>query len=199
MKSLIVATTNKGKLKEIEKCLKGLDYELKSLSDFENPPSIAEDKDTFEGNALKKAVLVAERYGTAALSDDSGLEVDALGGAPGVHSARYGGPGLDDKGRYEKLLLEMKDVPLEKRQCRFRTVMVYAFPGRLPEVFTGTMEGALAFAPKGDSGFGYDPVFIPEGMSHTVAELGPEIKNRISHRAKALQAFAEFIRDSSLD
>jgi XTP/dITP diphosphohydrolase len=194
LKSIIVATTNPGKRKEIEGSLTGLGYHIKSLADFENPPDIVEDEETFEGNARKKAVIVATMFGTAALSDDSGLEVDALNGAPGVRSARYGVPDLDDRGRYEHLLAEMADIPVPKRQCRFRCVMVYAAPGREPKSFSGVMEGTLSFRPRGNAGFGYDPVFIPQGMSQTVAELGPEIKNRISHRAKALEAFVDYIR-----
>jgi XTP/dITP diphosphohydrolase len=198
MRPLIVATTNIGKLKEIRATLADLDYDIKSLADLPAPPEIVEDADTFEGNARKKATLIAAKYGIPALSDDSGLEVDALGGAPGVHSARYGGPGLDDKGRYERLLGEMRDVPTEARGCRFKTVMVYASPSVDPKIFHGVMEGTVALSPRGNTGFGYDPIFIPTGMDQTVAELGQEIKNRISHRAKALQAFAAFIREQSI-
>jgi len=194
LKSLIVATTNNGKLREIRECIKGLDYRICSLADLDDPPEIIEDADTFEGNAKKKATTIAEIYGRPTLSDDSGLEVDALDGAPGVHSARFGSPGLSDQERCELLLDKMRPFRIEEeRGCRFRTVMVYATLDSPAVVFQGTMTGTLAFEPRGKTGFGYDPIFIPTGMDKTVAELGPEIKNRISHRAKALHAFSEFI------
>jgi XTP/dITP diphosphohydrolase len=194
LKSLIVATTNSGKLREITECIKGLDYHICSLADLDDPPEIIEDADTFEGNAQKKATTIAEIYGRPTLSDDSGLEVDALDGAPGVHSARFGGPELSDQERCEFLLDKMRPFRIEEeRGCRFQTVMVYATLDSPAVVFTGTMVGTLAFEPRGKTGFGYDPIFIPAGMDKTVAELGPEIKNRISHRAKALRAFSEFI------
>ena len=196
MKKLVVATTNRGKLVEIEACLSGLDYQLMSLSDFENPPSVVEDAETFEGNARKKAIEILHHYGYPTLADDSGLEVDFLNGAPGVRSARFGAPGLDDKGRCEYLLEVLKDVPLPERGARFQTILIYATPSTEPVVFKGTLQGHISLTPAGQSGFGYDQVFVPDGMNQTVAELGPTIKNQISHRAKALQAFAAFIKSS---
>lgn len=180
---------------EIKACLQGLDWQIKSLADFRDVPQIVEDADTFEGNATKKALIIRDTYGFPTLSDDSGLEVDALCGEPGVHSARYGSPDLDDDGRCKYLLKNLEDTPSSERTARFLTVMVFAMPQMAPVVFNGTMEGRIADEPKGKSGFGYDPVFIPTGMSSTIAELGPEIKNQISHRAKAINAFYSFIKD----
>ena len=160
--------------------------------DFPDPPQVDEDADSFEGNATKKAVAILNTYGYPALSDDSGLVVDALNGAPGVYSARYGSPELDDKGRYMFLLENLRNIPEKQRTARFETVMVFAAPHSNVVVFNGTMEGRIATAPRGNTGFGYDPIFIPTGMSQTIAELGPEIKNRISHRSNALRKFQKF-------
>jgi XTP/dITP diphosphohydrolase len=190
VKHLVVATHNQGKLKEIRERLSDLNCRVTSLADYDTPFDIVEDADTFEGNALKKARAVVELTGRPALSDDSGLEVDALGGAPGVHSARYGG--LDDRGRYQRLLQALADIPDERRTARFRAAIVYLEPGGDPEFFDGVVNGVIGHEARGDHGFGYDPVFIPEGHQDPMAVLGPEIKSHISHRARALDAFLAY-------
>ena len=189
MKRLIVATNNQGKLLEIKRRLTNPDLEISSLADFAEQIEVIEDADTFEGNAVKKACEASAKFDCPALSDDSGLEVDALGGSPGVFSARYGGQGLDDRGRYLHLLEELKDIPSNERTARFRAAVAFVLPGLPPAVYHGTLEGAIALAPSGTHGFGYDPVFIPSGYERTLAELGPEIKGAISHRAAALEGF----------
>jgi len=193
MKRLIVATKNKGKIAEIHGRLESLGFEVRSMADLDTEITIVEDADTFAGNAIKKATTVCEATDYTALADDSGLEVDALGGRPGVRSARYGGEGLNDKDRFELLLSEIRNVPTHKRSARFRASIAFVRPGGSPVVFDGTLEGDIAFKPSGSHGFGYDPVFIPKGFEQTLAELGPETKNQISHRAKALDAFVEFL------
>jgi len=193
VKSLIVATKNPGKVAEIKNRIERLGYEVSSLLDPTIDVEIIEDAGSFEGNAVKKAVATAAASGIPALADDSGLEVDALDGRPGIYSARYGGPGLDDRGRYEYLLNELKDVPDEKRTARFRAVLAYLAPGEAPQTFAGVLEGKISLVPAGSEGFGYDPVFIPIGYNQTLAELGPDIKNRISHRALALDALVEWL------
>ncbi len=195
MKRVIIATRNRGKLKELKERLESLDCEVTSLADFNDRFEVEEDADTFEGNALKKARAVFELTGLPTLADDSGLEVDALERKPGVHSARYGGSGLDDSGRCELLLNELAHVPPQKRTARFRAALVYLAPGESPVTFHGDVEGRIGLELSGEHGFGYDPVFIPEGYRDTMAALGPEIKGRISHRAKALDAFVDYFRD----
>ncbi len=197
MKRLIVATKNQGKIVEIHDRLENLGFTVYSLLDLEKEIPIEEDADTFAGNAIKKATVVCDTTDYPALADDSGLEVDALGGRPGVRSARYGGEGLNDKDRFELLLSEISDVPTEKRSARFQASLAFVRPGGSPVVFNGTLEGDIAFKASGSHGFGYDPVFIPKGFEQTLAELGPEIKNKISHRAKALDAFVEFLARES--
>jgi XTP/dITP diphosphohydrolase len=191
---LIVATKNKGKSAEIKRRLLAL-FEIIDLNCLDRSIDIVEDADTFEGNALKKAETVAKETSLHCLSDDSGLEVDALNGRPGVHSARYGGEGLDDAGRCALLLKEMSGVPLEKRTARFRTVLVFIEPKGEPLLFKGSLEGRIAFEADGRHGFGYDPIFIPSGHDRTIAALGPDIKNRISHRAEALFAFENYLKN----
>ena len=197
MKRLIVATKNAGKVEEIRYRLAAIDTEVSSLLDGEVDVSVKEDQDTFIGNAIKKAVTTAAAANRPALADDSGLEVDALDGRPGVYSARYGGEGLDDEGRYQLLLDELEEVPENRRTARFRAALAYVEPGREPQIFEGTVEGSIAFSPAGTNGFGYDPVFIPDGYDVTIASLPPEIKNRISHRGKALDAFIAWFTTSA--
>lgn len=191
---LVVATKNRGKLAELTDDLRALGFEPGSLGDLPFEVGIVEDADTFEGNALKKALAVAGACGCAALADDSGLEVDALGGGPGVRSARYGGDGLDDAGRVRLLLGALAGVPAEKRTARFLCALAFAEPGGEPRLFHGVFEGRIGFGPKGTHGFGYDPVFVPDGYTITLAEIPPDEKRAISHRAKALAAFAEWVK-----
>jgi XTP/dITP diphosphohydrolase len=197
LKRLIVATKNAGKVREIQYRLSSLDFEVSSLLDEATDLAIVEDADTFVGNAIKKAVTTVKAVNCSALADDSGLEVDALGGRPGIYSARYGGDGLDDKGRYELLLKELAEVPEEKRTARFQAALAFVEPEKEPRIFEGTVEGKIAFGPAGTNGFGYDPIFIPDGYDVTIASLGPEIKNRISHRGKALDAFVAWLTSAT--
>jgi XTP/dITP diphosphohydrolase len=197
LKRLIVATKNAGKVREIQYRLSSLDFEVSSLLDEATDIAIVEDADTFVGNAIKKAVTTVKAVNCSALADDSGLEVDALGGRPGVYSARYGGDGLDDKGRYELLLKELAEVPEENRTARFQAALAFVEPEKEPQIFEGTVEGKIAFGPAGTNGFGYDPIFIPDGYDVTIASLGPKIKNRISHRGKALDAFVAWLASAT--
>lgn len=193
MNQLVVATQNQGKLTEIRELLVDTRMEICSLADIEQPIEIVEDADSFAGNAIKKAAAVVAVTGRPALADDSGLEVDILDGRPGVRSARYGGDGLADAERCQRLLTELFMVPEERRAARFRCAMAFLEPQTEPRLFYGTLDGRIALTACGDQGFGYDPIFIPEGYEQTLAELGPPVKNGISHRARALAAFARWL------
>lgn len=184
---LLLATKNQGKIKEINRLLKGLPIEVLTLDDFPGVSLPKEDRSTFKGNALKKARFVAGKTGLAAISDDSGLCVDALGGRPGVNSARYAGDNATDEKNREKLLLEMKDVPEGKRTASFVCVIALVLPSGKEKTFEGRLNGVIAAKPKGRGGFGYDPVFFLPGKDKTLAELGPEEKNLLSHRGAALR------------
>jgi XTP/dITP diphosphohydrolase len=190
----IVATKNHGKLVEIRKRLDGLDVEVVSLNEAAPNLVVIEDADSFAGNALKKARAVVGATGIPALADDSGLIVDALNGRPGIYSARYGAEDLDDEGRYKHLLSELEEVIPDKRTARFQAALAYLKPGGDPIIFEGIVEGKIATSPSGSHGFGYDPVFIPRGYEQTMAELGPNIKSKISHRARALNAFVSWFQ-----
>jgi XTP/dITP diphosphohydrolase len=190
---ILVATCNRGKLREYADLLSSLRAEGQppewvTLTDLGIEREVEETGATFEENALLKVRAYARESGLLTLADDSGLEVDALNGEPGIYSARYGGPGLDDAGRYRLLLRKLAGVPVDKRAARFRCVVAVSTPEG--ELFTadGVCEGQIGIEPKGDNGFGYDPVFIVEGYGVTMAELSLEVKNRISHRARALRA-----------
>jgi XTP/dITP diphosphohydrolase len=189
VKSLLIATTNLGKIKEIAEILKDLELEIKSLKDFQELKPPAETGKTFFENALLKARYYAEKTGLLALADDSGLEVSALGGAPGIHSARFAGENATDEKNYLKLLELMKDLPDEKRSARFVCVMVCYHPSGAYISTEGVWEGKIAFSPRGEYGFGYDPIFLVKefNFEKTAAELPLEIKNQLSHRAKALK------------
>ncbi len=178
--------------------LAGLAVEVLSLNDFPGVPEIVEDGQTYLENALKKARAVAEFTGEPALADDSGLEVDALHGAPGVYSARYAGNGASDEDNLQKLLSDLKDVPRNKRGAAFHCVLVFYRPAGFSEVFTGRWEGRINDVPQGNGGFGYDPVFVlPEG-GRTAAQLSAEEKNRLSHRGQALSKFKEWLQHKEL-
>jgi XTP/dITP diphosphohydrolase len=182
---LLFATTNKGKLRELRE-LVGDAVEVVSLADLPPVPEPVEDADTFEGNAVKKARAYADATGLPALADDSGLCVDALGGRPGVHSARYA-PG-DDKARYQKLLAELTSVPDERRTASFQCALALVKPGGEARVEVGRCEGRIGHAPSGSHGFGYDPVFIlSDRGGRTMAELTPEEKSQVSHRGAAFR------------
>ncbi len=189
MNSIIIATTNKGKLREIKELFQGSGLELSALSDHFNPvPDIPEDKETFLGNARQKAEWVRSRTGMWTLADDSVLEVDFLDGDPGVRSARYAGVGATDSQRIEKLLSACEDCPEELRTARFKCAVIIKLSEQEELIGEGVCEGRIGFAPQGSGGFGYDPVFFPQGFDRSFAELSAEEKNAISHRGKALAA-----------
>jgi XTP/dITP diphosphohydrolase len=154
---------------------------------------VEETEDSFQGNALLKARAVAACTGGYALADDSGLEVYALGGAPGVRSARYAGEGAGDRENLSKLLKELGDSPPENRGARFVCAMAFAGPDGTEEFFIGTVEGSIGLSPRGSTGFGYDPVFSPDGHRRTFAEMSPAEKDRMSHRGKALEKFRKYL------
>lgn len=183
---LVLASQNQNKLREMTAILSQLGVEVCLQSELGLRVDVEETGSTFEENSLLKARAVMEASGLPAIADDSGLCVDALGGAPGVYSARYGGEGLDDVGRYRLLLENMRGMA---RGAKFVSVITCAFPNGDVLTARGECPGTIAFAPMGESGFGYDPVFFIPGLKKTFAQLTPEEKNAISHRGKALEAF----------
>lgn len=189
----VIATRNKKKLEEIKRILEGIPLKLYTLTDFPDCPEVEEDADTFEGNAIKKTVAVAAFTKKSAIADDSGLEVYALNGAPGVFSARYSGEGADDRKNLVKLLSEMEEVEDEKRGARFVCCIALGFPDGRVEVFEGYVEGKIGRQPTGFNGFGYDPVFYPEGYDTTFAEISAEEKDKLSHRGRALRKLREYL------
>jgi XTP/dITP diphosphohydrolase len=196
---IVLATRNKKKIEEIRRITADLPITILSLDNFPACPETEEDKETFEGNAIKKASEVCICTGKTSLADDSGLEVDALGGAPGVYSARYaGGFGSgNDVRNYEKLLQELKNVPEEQRGAQFVCCMALAFPDGRVETFFGYAKGRIGMEPKGITGFGYDPVFLPQGFDRTFAEMTGKEKDGLSHRGKALEKLAEFLHEQT--
>jgi len=189
----VLATRNEGKVRELRQMLQDLPVEVLSLKDFPGVPEVEEDGGTFRDNALKKAREVSRHIAETVLADDSGLEVDALGGLPGIHSARYAGAGANDAANNAKLLKALEEVPREKRGAVFRCVLVLYSPDGRSEVFEGSWRGEILFAPRGALGFGYDPLFLDPGQGLTAAELPPERKNRISHRGQAFAKFREWL------
>ncbi len=185
MPSLLLATTNKGKAAEYRDLLKGLDCEIVTLDQAGISSEADEIYNTFDENARHKAAFYAELGGLLTLADDSGLEVDALNGEPGVRSSRYAGDNATDADRVDFLLSKLKDIPPHKRKARFRCVIAVARPDGPVETVEGVCEGYISMEPKGLNGFGYDPVFYLPEYDRTIAELPPEIKNRISHRGRA--------------
>lgn len=180
---VVLATRNEGKVREFSDILAGVFENVISLKEIEGAPDVVEDGETFCENAIKKARAIAAYSGKPALADDSGLEVDALGGRPGVYSARYSGEDATDKSNYEKLLYELGDA--RDRAARFVCCLALAVPGGEEIVVTGTCEGVITYAPSGEGGFGYDPVFYVPEYGKTMAQLSHEIKNSISHRSEA--------------
>ncbi|MCA9901441.1 MAG: XTP/dITP diphosphatase [Ardenticatenaceae bacterium] len=196
MTKLLVATHNKGKVKEFAEMLADLDIEWLSLDDVGVTEDVAETGSTFRANSVLKAQAYAAKTGLLTLADDSGLEVDALDGAPGVYTARYGGVGLTAVQRYQKLLDAIKQVPDPQRTARFRCVIVLAHPdGRVLGESEGMCEGQIALAPAGEGGFGYDPVFYLPRFGQTMAQLPPGEKHKISHRGRAVQAIVPRLRE----
>ncbi|MGB9792224.1 MAG: XTP/dITP diphosphatase [Thermacetogeniaceae bacterium] len=194
MQKIVIASRNQGKIAEFKELLKDLPVEILTLNDFPSIPEIQETGSSFRENALLKARAVTAYTGLIALADDSGLEVDCLGGAPGVYSSRYAGPEQDDAANNRKLLAALEGVPLYQRTGRFRCVIAITTPEGGEYLSEGVCEGLIALEPRGDGGFGYDPLFIVPALGKTFAELGPEVKNRISHRAQAMRNARELLR-----
>lgn len=186
---LVFATNNKHKLEEVRAILPPT-VELVSLADIHCQDDIPETADTLEGNALQKARFIKEHYGLDCFADDTGLEVEALGNAPGVYSARYAGPEHDARANMEKLIRELAGK--ENRQARFRTVIALLLDGK-EYCFEGIINGSIIDEKRGGAGFGYDPIFIPAGYDQTFAEMGNDLKNTISHRALAVRELADFL------
>lgn len=184
MRKLIIATKNQGKAREMARILEGLPYEIVSLAEYPDAPDVDETGETFVENAVIKAKAYALFTGELTLADDSGIEVDALGGAPGVYSSRFA---PTDSERNSKLLDLLKDTPDEKRTACFKCAIAIAEPDGSVRTCEGVVEGIISLAPKGDQGFGYDPVFYVPSLSKHFAELSPDEKNAISHRGKALE------------
>ncbi|MBB5172660.1 XTP/dITP diphosphatase [Texcoconibacillus texcoconensis] len=191
MKTIIIATKNEGKVAEFRALFAERGFQIRSLNDIDEDISIIEDASTFAGNACKKAETIVGYTGNVVVADDSGLEVEALDGKPGVYSARYAGDEKNDQANNQKLLRELENVSDEDRKARFVCALAVAFPDRETEVVIGTCEGKIAQEPKGDHGFGYDPVFYLEDKHKTMAQLTSEEKNEISHRANALKKLEE--------
>lgn len=191
---LLIATYNSGKLHEFQSMLTGSPFRLRSLNDFPSVQEVEETGDSFTANAILKAQGYAAQTGLLTLADDSGLEVAALGGAPGIFSARYAGDGASEAERTGKLLKELLETGDAGRRARFVCVIALtdSEAGQV-ETFRGTCEGHIAFEPRGMHGFGYDPVFIPDGYQETFGELSSVIKEKISHRARALKAARAFL------
>ena len=187
---IVVATNNAHKLKEIAAIL-GQEIELLSLKDIQCFADIPETADTLEGNARQKAMYIYENYGMDCFADDTGLEVEALGGAPGVYSARYAGDGHDSEANMQKLLKELAGK--ENRKAQFRTVICLIRNGK-EHLFEGIVKGEIIQEKRGGAGFGYDPIFVPEGYDLTFAELGDDVKNTISHRARAVEKLCQFLK-----
>jgi len=194
---ILIATMNTGKLREYERLLAEVPgLELETMAALPEPIDVVEDRDTFRGNALKKAMEIATVAGMPCLADDSGLEVDALGGRPGVYSARYAGEGSSDSENNAKLLDELSGIADDERTARFQcAIVIVDQSGRELAIAEGACKGRIGSEPRGSHGFGYDPLFVPEGYTQTMAELGPQTKNEISHRAKAAAQLVPILRE----
>ena len=190
MSYIVAATANLHKVEEYKKLLGDMDVEIKSLADFPNFPEVEENGTSFKENAAIKAAAASKYCQAAAFADDSGLEVDALDGRPGIYSSRYA---ANDAERIAKLLGELEGK--ENRRARFVCAISIAFNGEVLETFEGTVEGTITLAPRGDGGFGYDPVFQPDGYDQTFGELPAEVKNSISHRARAFANAVDFVEN----
>lgn len=199
MNTLTIATKNRGKLREFAFLFsrflpKYSDIELQCIADFKDAPDVIEDGTTFHENARKKALELANYTGTLTLADDSGLTVDYLDGAPGIYSARYAGENASDEDNNMKLLEKLKDVPEEDRTASFVCVIALALPDDVLGLFEGTCRGVIGTAPHGGNGFGYDPLFIRKDYGMTFAQLPQDIKNAISHRARAFEKAAVMLQ-----
>ena len=194
VKELVLATRNPDKGRELAALLGDAGITIRTLAEFPGVPEVEEDGETCEANATKKAVTIAKATGLPAVADDTGLMVEALGGRPGVHAARYAGDGATYEDNWKKLLRELTGVPREKRRAQFVTVAAIADPKGNVSVVRGVLDGLIAEAPAGTQGFGYDPVFFVPELGRTLAQLAPDEKNRISHRAKAFAKVRELLQ-----
>ena len=195
MRELLLATTNYHKLEEYRAIFSDLPFHLLSLHDIHLDLDVEETGTTFAENAELKALTYARASGMLTLADDSGLEIDALGGAPGIHSARFAGKETSYEERFRLLLEQLKDLPMQQRTARFRCAIALAEPSGYYQTVEGTLEGLIADAPVGRYGFGYDPIFFIPDFGKTSAELTPEQKNRISHRGQAAQLAAALLKN----
>jgi XTP/dITP diphosphohydrolase len=196
---IVLATKNEGKVREIEQMMEGTRIEMVSLNHFAALPEIVEDGATYLENALKKARTVSEFLGETVLADDSGLQVDALGGEPGVYSARYAGEGATDEENNAKLLAKLKEVPGEKKTASFYCALVLYQPGGHVHSFEALWRGRIIDEGRGANGFGYDPIFLDPNFNRTAAELPPEIKNKVSHRGQAFAKFKDWLAARRLE
>ena len=187
MKEIIIATKNKGKAKDFEALLEPMGYRVLTLHDVAPHRDVEETGDTFEANAILKAEAIAQELQATVIADDSGLEIDALGGEPGVYSARYSGEERNDESNIDKVLQKMVQVPENARTARFRCVLAVATPGEETSIFEGTCEGLITDERKGDNGFGYDSVFYVPALEKTMAEMKPSEKASVSHRGNAIR------------
>lgn len=194
-RELVLATRNRHKRAELATLLADLPIRIRTMDEFPDVSDVVEDGDTCEANAIKKARAVSEATGLLAVADDTGLEVDALGGRPGVFAARYAGPKATYEDNWKKLLREMAGVPRNRRTAHFVTVAAVASPSESVEVTTGRLDGLITEEPAGARGFGYDPVFYVPELGKTLAQLSGEEKNRISHRAKAFAQVRNLLQD----
>ena len=197
IRELVLATRNRHKGEELAALLGDLGITIRTLDEFPDAPDVVEDGDTCEANAIKKARAIAEFTGLPAVADDTGLEVDALGGRPGIYAARYAGEDATYEDNCRKLLRELMGVPLERRTARFLTVAAIALPSDGVRVAQGTLDGVIAEEASGTLGFGYDPVFLIPELGKTLAQLSADQKNTISHRAKAFTKMREILSASS--
>lgn len=187
MKKVIIATKNKGKAKEFVTLFSPLGYEVLTMLDLEEAIEVEETGTTFEENAILKAEGLCKQFNTMVISDDSGLMIDALGGKPGVYSARYAGEAKNDEANIDKVLEELQEVPTEKRTARFYCALAIAVPNQKTITFSGKVEGIITTERQGENGFGYDPIFYVPSYERTMAQLEPAEKNAISHRGNALK------------
>jgi XTP/dITP diphosphohydrolase len=195
MHALLIATANPHKLDEFRTIFADLPYQLLSLNDVQLNINVEETGTTFQENSELKALAYARASGLLSLVDDSGLEIDAMGGAPGVYSARFGGENLPYRERFQLIFGRMHDLPLEQRTARFRCVITIAEPSGYHRSVEGTIEGLITEVPRGENGFGYDPIFLVPELGKTTAEISPEHKNRISHRGQAAHSACVLLED----
>lgn len=199
---IVLATRNKKKIEEMKRIMADLSISIRTLDDFLGCPEVEEEGITFEENAVKKALTVAQYTGKPSIADDSGLEVHALNGAPGTLSARYAGryagEDANDRRNIEKVLFEMHSIADEKRGARFVCCIALAFPDGKVKTFTGYVEGRIGREPRGTHGFGYDPLFYPQGQRRTFAEMTDDEKDALSHRGKALNELRKYLREEKI-